>query len=121
MANKMNTKSIFVLLFTQSFLTSRAQPTTTGTYPPPVAIPTTPTEMANYPGPSIHPTEIQPTPTYVPVDQMSAQIAAIQSVSKKYNIPVDQNKIVNTEAKIRSSGCLGVVIPGVLHTNMISE
>jgi hypothetical protein len=46
-------------------------------------------------------------------------MAAIQAVSKKYNLPVDQIKIVSTEAKTWPTGCLGVVIPGVLCTDVI--
>jgi hypothetical protein len=121
MSNKMNTKSIFALLITLSFLTACAQPTSTGTYPPPVTIPATPTTVANYPGPTTQPTEILPTPTQIPVDLTPAQLAAIQEVSKKYNIANNQITIASTEEKTWPNGCLGVVIPGVLCTDLIVD
>src|SRR4030042_2130106 len=117
----MNTKSIFALLLTLRFLTACAQPTSSGVYPPPVSIPATPTAMTNYPGPTTQPTEIQPTPTQIPVDLTPAQLAARQEVTKKYNISVDQIKIISTEAKTWPNGCLGVVIPGVSCTDVIVD
>jgi hypothetical protein len=117
----MNTKSIFALLITLSLLSACAQSTPTGVYPPPVSIPVTPTTIAVYPGPTSVPTVVPPTPTHIPVDLTPAQMAAIQAVSDKYNIPVDQVQITSTEAKTWPSGCLGVVIPGVMCTNMIVQ
>jgi hypothetical protein len=117
----MNTKSIFALLITLSLLSACAQSTTTGVYPPPVSIPVTPTTIAVYPGPTSVPTVVPPTPTHIPVDLTPAQMAAIQAVSDKYNIPVGQIQITSTEAKTWPNGCLGVVIPGVMCTDMIVE
>jgi hypothetical protein len=117
----MNKKSIFALLFILSFLTACAQPTSSGVYPPPVSIAVTPTNIAVYPGSTSKPTEVPSTPTHIPVDLTPAQMAAIQEVSKKYDIPVDQIKIVSTEAKTWPNGCLGVVIPGVLCTDVIVD
>ncbi len=116
----MNKKSIFALVLLLSFLTACAQPTSSGVYPPPVAIPVTPDNIAVYPEPSVVPTQVPPTPTNIPAE-LSAQMAAMQEVAKKYNLPVDQIKIVSTEAVTWPTGCLGVVIPGVLCTDMVVE
>jgi hypothetical protein len=48
-------------------------------------------------------------------------MAAIQAVSKKYNLPVDQIHIANTEAVTWPNGCLGVVIPGVMCTDVVTQ
>src|SRR4030042_2091866 len=117
----MNKKSIFALLLILSFLTACAQPTSSGVYPPSVSVAVTPTNIAVYPGPTAKPTEGPSTPTHIPVDLTPVQMAAIQEVSKKYDIPVDQIKIVSTEAKTWPNGCLGVVIPGVLCTDVIVD
>ncbi len=117
----MNTKSIFALLLTLIFLSACAQPTSSGTNPPPVSIPATPTSMTNYPGPTTQPTEILPTPTHISVDRTPAQLAAIQEVSRKYNIAIDQITIASTEEKTWPNGCLGVVIPGILCTDVIVD
>jgi hypothetical protein len=116
----MNTKTIFALLLALSFLTSCAQTTTTGTYPPPGSIPATPTTIASYPPPTTVPTAIPPAPTHIPVDLAPAQMAAIQAVSKKYNLSADQVHIANTEAVTWPNGCLGVVIPGVMCTDVVT-
>ena len=119
--NQMNMKSIFAIILAVSFLTACAQPTSSGVYPPPVAIPVTPTNIAVYPGPTAVPTAIPPTPTQIAVSLTPAQMAAIQEVSKKYEIPADQLKIVSTEAVTWPTGCLGVVIPGVMCTDMVVD
>ena len=116
----MNTKSIFALLLTLSFLSACAQPTKTTAYPPPGSVPATPTSNTSYPPPTSIPTEVSPTPTHIPVDLTPAQMAAIQEVSKKYNLPVDQIQIVNTEAVTWPNGCLGAVIPGAMCTDVVS-
>jgi hypothetical protein len=108
----MNAKSVFAIILTLSFLTACAQPTSLGTYPPPVSTPVTPTTV---------PTEVPPTPTHIPVDLTPAQMAAVEAVSKKYNLPVDQIKIVSTEAMTWNNGCLGVVLPGVMCTDVIVD
>jgi hypothetical protein len=48
-------------------------------------------------------------------------MAAVQALSKKYNLPVDQIKIISTEAVTWPSGCLGVVIPGVMCTDALVD
>ena len=113
--------SFFTFLITLSLLTACAQSTSTGAYPPPVTIPATPTSLAVYPGPTSEPTTVPSTPTPIPVDLTPAQLAAIQEVAGKYNIPVDQIHITSTEAATWPSGCLGVVIPGVMCTDAIVE
>ena len=113
--------SIFTFLISLSLLTACAQSTSTGVYPPPVSIPATPTNVAVYPGPTNVPPIVPPTPTHIPVDLTPAQLVAIQAVSDKYNIPVDQIHITSTEAVTWPSGCLGVVIPGVMCTDVIVE
>jgi hypothetical protein len=42
-------------------------------------------------------------------------------VSKNYNIPADQIKIVSTEAETWPNGCLGVVRPGILCTDVFVD
>ncbi len=117
----MNIKSILALILSMSFLTACAQPTTSGVYPPPVAIPVTPTNIAVYPGPSTVPTQVPSTPTNIPAGLTSAQMAAMEAVVKIYNIPVDQIKIVSTEPVTWPTGCLGAVIPGVMCTDMVVD
>jgi hypothetical protein len=48
-------------------------------------------------------------------------MAAIQALSDKYNIPVDQIKIVSSEVATWPNGCLGVVIPSVMCTDGIVD
>ena len=121
MGNKMNTKLIFALFITSIFLSACTQPTSSGAYPPLVSIPVTPTIIAVYPAPTSLPIVVPPTPTHIPVNLTPAQMAAVQALSEKYNIPVDQIHIIGSEAKTWPSGCLGVVIPGVMCTDMIVE
>jgi hypothetical protein len=115
----MNTKSIFALLLILSFLSACAQTATPGGYPPPGSI-AAPTSATGYPPPTVIPTEVVPTPTHIPADLTSAQIAAVQEVSKKYNLPTDQIHIANTEAVTWPNGCLGVVLPGVMCTDVVT-
>lgn len=129
MVNKMNKKSIIALVLTLSFLTACAQTATPGGYPPqglittPTSVPgnpypgsnATPTSVAGYPSP----TQV-PITTYVTVDLAPQVMAAIQEVSKKYNLPADQIKYVSSEAVTWPSGCLGVVIPGVMCTDVMT-
>src|SRR4030042_897236 len=120
MANQMNTKTIFAIILALSFLSACAQPTTPVTSPLPGSS-GTPTSVVVPPTPTGVPTEVPPTPTPPPVDLTPAQMAAIQAVSTKYNLPVDQIKITNTEAVTWPTGCLGVVIPGVMCTDVITQ
>ena len=116
----MKTKSIFLILIVLSFLSACTQANLV-TNPTPGSGSTTPTDVVSPPGPTNQPTPLPPTPTHIPVDITPAQKAAIEAVSTKYNIPISQIKIVSTEAKTWPSGCLGVVIPGFLCTNMVVE
>ncbi len=113
--NDMKTKTIFAIILTLSFLTACVQATT-----PPGTI-ATPTTVVVPPTPTGMPTEVVPTPTQPPVDLTPAQLAAIQAVSKKYSIPVDQIKIASTEAVTWPTGCLGVVIPGYMCTDVVTQ
>ena len=119
----MKTKSIFALLLVIILVTACAQAsptvvvptsgpvvgTPTSAYPPPKPV-TTPTNSGAYPGPTTNPTAVNPSP---------AQQAAIQLVSKKYNLTVDQIKVISIEEVTWPNGCLGVVIPGVMCTDVI--
>jgi hypothetical protein len=115
----MSIKSYFVLLFAMSLLTACSQATPTGVYPPPGSIPATPTNIP-YPPPTSIPTAVPPTPTQIPADLTPAQKAAVQAVATKYSIPVEQIQIVSTEAITWPTGCLGVVVPGVMCTDVVT-
>jgi hypothetical protein len=117
----MKIKTILAVVFILSFLTACTQATSTGAYPSPGSSALTPTGAIAYPGPTTQPTEIAPTPTHLPVDLTPAQMAAIQEVSTKYNIPVDQIKIISTEAMTWPNGCMGVVVPGIMCTDVIVD
>ncbi len=71
--------------------------------------------------PTSLPTEAVPTETHVPTDRTPAQLAALQAVSKKYNIPIEKISLDSTEAVTWPNGCLGVVIPGVMCTDMVTQ
>lgn len=121
----MKVKSIFGILFVLILVTACAQATPTtvvnpptqsvpatppiGAYPPPGSPEPTPT-TGEYPGPTSQPTQ---------TGAALAEQAAIQEVSKKYSIPVDQIKILSTEPMTWNNGCMGVVLPGVLCTDVI--
>ena len=107
----MNRKTIFVLFLSLILLVACAQasPGTSSLTPSEVVSTLTPTVTEA-------PTEVLPTPTHLPVDLTPAQRAAMQALSEKYNIPIDQIQLVSTEAMTWENGCLGVVIPGVLCT-----
>ena len=115
----MNKKSILAVILTLSFLTACAQSTTPGGSTPPGSI-ASPTPVVGSPAPTQVPSEVVPTPTHIPVDLTPAQLAAIQAVSTKYNIPVEQIHIANTEAVTWPTGCLGVVLPGVMCTDVVT-
>lgn len=128
--NKMNKKIILVLFLTLSFLTACAQTATPGGYPPPGSV-STPTGVAVYPPPGSvatptsvtpypYPIEVGPTPSQISVDLTPAQMAAVQEVSKKYSIPVDQIQVASSEAVTWPNGCLGVVIPGFMCTDIVT-
>ncbi len=133
----MKTKVMLAFILGLALLTACAQPTATGAYPPPatvpvatvgigaypppVTLPVPTTSTGAYPGPTSKPTEAVPSPTHPPVDLTPAQMAAIQAVSEKYNISIDQIKLVSTEAVTWPNGCLGVVIPGVMCTEALVD
>ncbi len=104
----MKTKSLFALLFVVSFLSACVASPTAVVSPPPSSTPVT-TES-----PIATPTES--SGSYSP-----AETAAIQYVSSHYNIPADQIKVLKTEAVTWPNGCLGVVIPGVMCTDVVTE
>ncbi len=110
----MKTKTLIALLLVLSFVTSCSQATPTVSNPPPGPGVGTPTSVPTNP-----PTEVVGTPTSAATQLTPAQQAAIQVVSQNYKIPADQIKIVRTEPMTWNNGCMGVVIPGVLCTNVI--
>src|SRR4030042_5340904 len=133
----MKTKVMLSFILGLTLLTACAQPTATvaypppatvpvatvgiGAYPPPVTLPVPTAGTGAYPGPTSMPTEAVPSPTHPPVDLTPAQMAAIQAVSEKYNISIDQIKLVSPEAVTWPNGCLGVVIPGVMCTEALVD
>jgi hypothetical protein len=56
------------------------------------------------------------TPATQPVQLTANEQAAIQAMSAKYNIPADQIHLVKSEPVTWPTGCLGVVLPGVMCT-----
>ncbi len=93
-----------------------------------------PTDLASPPGPTdtatpsappapvptdtTAPSETPPAATQTPiaVDLTPAQRAAIQALADKHNIPIGQIQLIKTEAMSWPTGCLGVVLPGVMCT-----
>ncbi len=118
----MNTKTLILvgLVISGLMLTACVPLITSSVSSPTETMSSTPTAGASYPPPTVLPTQVHPTPTHIPVDLTPAQMAAIQEVSKKYNLPIDQIDIANTEAVTWPNGCLGVVIPGVLCTDVVT-
>ncbi len=116
----MKPKLLLAILLVVSFLTACAQTTTPGAYPSPSSITPVPSNTSTSPAPTSKPTEAGPTaqPT---AGMTPAQAAAVDAVSKKYNIPTDQIHIVSTEAVTWPNGCLGVVIPGVMCTDIVID
>ena len=62
----------------------------------------------------------QPTPTHIPVDLTPAQRAAINALSENLGAPVDQIKLVSTEAVEWPDGCLGIEEEGLACTQVIT-
>jgi len=79
-----------------------------------------PTDIVSPPGPTNPPAPTEtvpaPTPTQASASLSPAESAAIQALSKKNNIPADQIKLINAEAMSWPTGCLGIVLPGVMCT-----
>lgn len=110
-------KKTFLILFViVSILTACAQTPTPGGSTPPASTVTVPTPVPTQGMPS-------PAPTTAPTEASSAaaEAAAVQALSKKYNIPVDQIKVISAEPVTWPNGCLGVVIPGVLCTDVVTD
>jgi hypothetical protein len=115
----MNAKKFIVLVIFIGMLTGCAQPT--GAYPPPGS--TAPVSTANVKTPVVteQPSEVPPSASQPATQLTPAQQAAVQKVSTTYNISPDQIKITSTEPMMWSNGCMGVVIPGVMCTNVIVD
>lgn len=62
----------------------------------------------------------QPTPTHIPVDLTPAQRAALTALSENTGLPVDEIKLVSTEAVEWPDGCLGVQEEGLACTQVIT-
>jgi hypothetical protein len=108
----MKSKFSILIILVFIFVTACAQATEPGGNP--AATPTleTPTQEPTQPSPTAAPTEVSPAP---------AQAAAVQALSVKYKIPSDQITIVSTEAVTWPDGCLGVVITGMMCTDVVTE
>jgi hypothetical protein len=117
----MNTKIFLVFLILAGILTACGQPT--GAYPPVGSTTAVPTATVEIPAATEQPSEVPPTstPTQPAMELSSAQQAAIQEVSTKYNFTPDQIKISSTEPMTWPNGCMGVVIPGVMCANVIVD
>ena len=115
----MNIQKLLTLLIFIGIVSACAQPTSA--YPPPGSTAIVPTQSVETPEVTVPPSE-KPTPSTPPADELTpAQQAAISEVSTKYNISPDQITILSTEAMTWPNGCLGVVIPGVMCTDMIVD
>ena len=130
----MKIKPVLAILLIVSFITACMQatppaistqpggnlPTPTSGVPYPAITPTsgvpypalTPTSSISYPAPTPQSTEVSLT---------AAEQAAIQYVSTNYNMPADQIKVLSVEPMTWPNGCMGVVIPGVLCTDVIVQ
>ncbi len=113
----MKNKTLPILLLVISFITACAQSPTLGVPVTPSVVPSTPTPAGVYPPP----TAVVPTTAPTQAELTPAQKAAEQALSQKYTVPLDQIKIVSTEAVQWPNGCLGVVIPGVMCTDVIVD
>lgn len=65
-------------------------------------------------------TDEQPTPTHIPVDLTPAQRAALTALSENLGLPVEEIKLVSTEAVEWPDGCLGVQEEGLVCTQVIT-
>ena len=61
----------------------------------------------------------QSTPTHIPVDLTPAQRAALTALSENLGLPVEEIKLVSTEAVEWPDGCLGVQEEGLACTQVI--
>lgn len=84
-----------------------------------------PTPIEEPPGSDQQPTEKPSSteepaaPTKLPADLTPAQLAALQSLSESLGVPVEEIKLVSTEAVDWPDGCLGVQEEGVGCTEAI--
>ena len=62
----------------------------------------------------------QPTPTHIPVDLTPAQRAALTALSENLGVPVEEIKLVSTEAVEWPDGCLDVQEEGLVCTQVIT-
>lgn len=115
----MNQKT-FTFLFVSIFFLAACAPLAPGGSSPTITILPPPTNTVQLAAPTNTPSPVPevatPTPGHISVDLTPAQLAAIQALAKKYDLPVDQIKLVSTEAMTWDTGCLGVVLPGVMCT-----
>jgi hypothetical protein len=106
---------IVILTACQSTATVQPQNTSipaTNTPLPPTQVVPTPVPATNTPS---APTQ-EPTPTHIRVDLTPAQLAVFSKLTQDKGIPTDQIQLISTEAVQWDSGCLGIVIPGVMCT-----
>ncbi len=124
---RMKSKTMIALLMIISFLSACAQATPTITTPGVPASSATPSNVVSTPTQAYPPpasaTDTPAPGAYPPpateVGMTSAQIAVVKYVSAQYNIPADRISIVSTGPMTWNNGCMGVVIPGVLCTDVI--
>jgi len=62
----------------------------------------------------------QPTPSHIPVDLTPAQRDALTAFSENLGLPVEEIKLVSTEAVEWPDGCLGVQEEGLACTQVIT-
>lgn len=109
--NYMKIKIVFALLLIISFLSACVQVSPTTGSTPPITSSPTPVREVTSPEPTTQPTEASP---------VAAEQAAIQYVSTNYNVAVDHIEVLSSEPMTWPNGCMGVVIPGVLCTDVIT-
>jgi hypothetical protein len=106
----MKKKHVLAVLLVISLLSACAQ--TSPTFAPTAVGQSSPTPLSS---------PISPTPTVQPSEASpaAAEQAAIQFVATNDNIPAGQITVVSVEPMTWTNGCMGVVIPGVLCTDVI--
>ena len=62
----------------------------------------------------------QPTPTHIPMDLTPAERAALTALSENLGLPVEEIKLVSTEAVDWPDDCLGVVDEGLVCAQVIT-
>jgi hypothetical protein len=117
----MNKKLLLSILVIMSFLAACAPVSTPVATSAPATETPVPSNTAVPPTPTTALTQAVPIVTQGNSGLTPAQQGAIEAVAKKYNIPNEQIHIVSTEAVSWPNGCLGVVIPGVMCTDVIVD